>query len=521
MDSMIVYDVTLREGMQSPGMSFTVADKLRIAKLLDNLGVDFIEGGSPYSNPKDEEFFEKIESLKLKRAKLCAFGATCKVDSSAEQDKGLISLASSRAEYVCIYGKASRFQVENILRTTPERNLEVITESVKFIKNSGKHVFFDAEHYFDGFKKDKTYALECIKAASSAGAEYIILCDTNGGILPHELSEAAAETVAALPNIKFGIHCHNDSGVADANTVEAARLGVSCVQVSLHGFGERCGNANLFTVIPDLQLKMGIKCLPSLANLSEAAYTSADILNIKNSPKSPYVGRDAFRHKAGAHIDAVIKDPLSFEHIEPGLVGNSRHFVVSEVSGKAAVSEKISSLIPGLTPSNEDAEKVCAELKKLELAGYQFENADASFEMMVRRTLGMYKPHFTLNNYKVIAFSGEIYGRETASAMVDMVVNGEAEITAEKGIGPVDALDGALRRALERFYPEISHMHLNDYRVHVLDTKEATASTVRVLIESTDGENVWNTVGVSGDIIEASWLALVDAHEYMLSRYGL
>ena len=515
MNKITVYDVTLREGMQSPETAFTLADKVRMARLLDKMGVDIIEGGSPVSNPKDGEFFKVCEDMPF-RNKICAFGPTCRADKTPGEDKAMWILAECPADYICIFGKASLFHVREILRTTPENNLRIIGDSIRFLTSKGKKVIFDCEHYFDGYKEDPEYAAECIKEAVKAGAVNITLCDTNGGTLPGDLCRTVKETIELFPGVDFGIHCHNDSGCADANTAEGVRCGIKTVQVSLHGYGERCGNANLFTVIPDICLKMSCETGCDLPEFSDLAVKSADILNIKVPYKAPYVGKDAFSHKAGTHIDGVLKNPSSFEHTDPANVGAHRRFSVSEVSGKAAVYAKMKQLMPDLNVDEETAARVCEALKEKELEGYQFENADASFEMMVRRLTGLYKPFFRLNNYKVVDFSGERDVEWTASAIVDVMVGEEAEITADKGIGPVDALDRALRKALERFYPEIGTMHLNDYKVRVLDTKQATASMVRVLIESTDGYRVWNTVGVSGDIIEASWIALCDAHEYLL-----
>ena len=515
------YDTTLRDGMQGVGSHFTIEDKLRIAKLLDDMGIAYIEGGSPGFNAKDAAFFRKMREGTLSNAKLVAFGSTCRVDCAAEEDPGLRALAEAGTEYVCIYGKTWDFHVTDILGTTLEKNLSIIKDSICFLRSCGKSVFFDAEHFFDGYKANRDYALETIKTAESAGACNITLCDTNGGTVTTELISVLRDPALHVsPACTLGIHAHNDSGMAAANSAAAVSCGATLVQGTLRGLGERCGNADLFTVIPAVQLKLGYDCLPaaSMRRMTDYYYQLTDILNMKPFAKAPFVGRDAFSHKGGTHIDGVIKNSASFEHVPPEAVGGVRRTVLSELSGRAAVTEKVEKLMPSVKLNSDEMRKIVEKLKEMESEGYQYEGADASFELLVRRLLGIHKSFFKLRNYKVITSDQLPGGAETASAIVDVWVGDAEEVTAANGMGPVDALDSALRKALERFFPALGNMRLIDYKVRVLDSKRATASKVRVLIESSDGTSDWITVGVSEDIIQASWNALVDAHEYLLSK---
>lgn len=516
----IIYDTTLREGMQNVGISYTVKDKIRLAKLLDEIGVSYIEGGIPGANPKDDEFYRESSKLKLKNAKVTAFGSTCHLGIKPENDLLMQALLNAGTDSVCIFGKSWLLHVRDILGCSPEENLSIIYDSVSFLKAAEKEVIFDAEHFFDGYKENKDYALETIKVAFDGGADFIVLCETNGGILPSEFSAILDDVIKYFPDKKekLGVHVHNDSGMAVANSVIAAEKGLSMIQVTLCGWGERCGNADLFSVVPNLQLKCGFECVENLEFLYEAASKASGIANIKLNKAAPYVGSNAFCHKAGMHIDAVMKNPVSYEHISPDKVGANSRFMISEVSGKAAVIDKIKKLLPDVSEHDIEPSAIAEKIKKLELDGYQFEDADASFDIMVRRLLGIQKEWFKLESYKVVNYNQDEKGKSTASAVVDVFVDGEEEVTAANGIGPVDALDGAFRKALGRFYPQISQMRLVDYKVRVLDTKQATASVVRVVIESTDGESVWSTVGVSADIIEASFYALTDSHEFFLNK---
>lgn len=518
-----IYDTTLREGMQRVGTSFSVGDKIQMALLLDEIGVHYIEGGFPGGNPKDVAFYEQMRSVRLKNAKLVAFGATCRVRSRPEEDPMMQALVRAGTEAVCIFGKSSMMHVREILGCTPDENLEIIRSSIRFLKDCGKEVFFDAEHFFDGYREDAEYAVRTVRTAQEAGCDAVVLCDTNGGSLPEEIRDIFLSVSSETPPWSggWGIHAHNDSGLASASCLAAVSAGADLVQVTLNGWGERCGNADLFTVVPNLQLKKGIPCLPDLSCLSAQAHRAAEIMNTKLDEFSPYVGKNAFSHKAGVHINAVEKNPASYEHVTPESVGNERRYMLSEVSGRSAVMAKVRALLPKLGCDEKEAEAVAKHLKSLELQGYQFEGADASFEMMVKKLLGIRKEWFHLNNYKVMTFNKDDSDSVTASAIVDVSVDGTEEVTAANGNGPVDALDRALRKALERFYPCIAAMYLVDFKVRVLESRLATASVVRVVIESTDGESSWSTVGVSGDIIQASFFALVDSHEYMLNKkYG-
>jgi len=516
----IIYDTTLREGMQSAGVSYTVKDKIRLAKLLDEIGVSYIEGGIPGANPKDDEFYREISQYEFKNAKVTAFGSTCRPGVRPEDDLLMRSLMNAGTDTVCIFGKSWILHVRDILGCRPEENLEIIKSSVEYLKKAGKEVIFDAEHFFDGHKDDKDYAISTVKAAFDGGADYVVLCETNGGILPDEFSMILDDLIRLFPDKKnsLGVHVHNDCGMAAANSVIAAEKGISMIQVTLCGWGERCGNADLFTVVPNLQLKRNFDCVANLQYFYEAASKASGIADIKLNKSAPYVGLNAFSHKAGMHIDAVMKNTASYEHVTPESVGASRRFMLSEVSGKAAVVDKIKKLLPDITDEKIDPAVIADKIKQLELEGYRFEDADASFEIMVRRLLGIQNEWFKLESYKVVNYNQDEKGKSTASAVVDVFVEGEEEVTAANGIGPVDALDKAFRKALGRFYPQISQMRLVDYKVRVLDTKQATASVVRVVIESTDGESVWSTVGVSADIIEASFYALTDSHEYLLNK---
>lgn len=511
-----ILDSTLRDGMQSEGISFSVDDKLKIARALDNFHIDYIEAGNPASNPKDMEFFKRVKNEKFKHSKLVAFGSTRRSSKTADKDENIRALIEADTPVVCVFGKAWRLHVKDILKVSYKENLEIIKDTVSYLKSAGKEVIFDAEHFFDGYKDDSNYALSAIKAADEAGADFIVLCDTNGAAFPHEIEEITKSATAAV-NAKIGIHCHNDTGMAAANSIYAVRSGAVHVQGTINGLGERCGNANLCTIIPNLQLKLGYNCVneDKLEDLTALSGYISEISNIANDKSQPYVGSSAFSHKAGMHVDGVLKNPTTFEHIPPEKVGNSRHILVSEMSGRANVYKFIKQVDPYAEKDGEEAKKVVKKLKELEYGGYQFEGAESSLELLVRRVLGKYRPFFKLDQFKVII--SEPPGEEkSASALIKIHVGESEEITAAEGEGPVDALDKALRKALERFYPRIADVRLTDYKVRVLEGDRAVESLVRVLVESSDGVNKWSTVGVSRDIIEASWVALVDSVEYKL-----
>ncbi|MDR1970561.1 MAG: citramalate synthase [Treponema sp.] len=523
-----ILDTTLRDGAQGEGISFSVQDKLAVVRALDELGLSWIEAGNPGSNPKDAEFFELAGGFKLGQSRLCAFGPTRKPGVKAAEDTQLRRLLEAETEGVTIFGKSWDLHVTEVLRVGFEENLAMIAETVAFLKAEGRRVFYDAEHFFDGWKANPSYALSTVKSALDAGAEVIVLCDTNGGSFPGDIVEGVAAVRAAgkEPSPYLGIHAHNDMGLAIANTLAAAGAGCRHVQGTLVGFGERCGNTSLAALIPSLELKLGFRCLPEgrLPLIAETTRRVAEIANIPLPGAMPYVGSSAFSHKGGMHTDGVLKVSRSFEHIDPLLVGNNRHLLMSEVGGRAAVAERAKKIDPSFAKDHPVTAVLAEKLKAMEAEGWAFEGADASFELLVRRELSRHtgrsgetrRPLFKILAYRVVSEhpTGETIACSHAWAKV--LVGGQEEIAAAEGDGPVNALDGALRRALTRFYPELERVRLSDYKVRVIDGNAATAAKVRVLIESTDGVNTWSTVGVSEDIIDASRAALVDSIEYKL-----
>lgn len=518
MNKVSIFDSTLRDGAQGENVNFSVEDKFRVMKALDDFGIDFIEAGNPASNPKDLEFFKKAESYRLKHAKLVAFGSTRRKNVSCEEDANLCSLAEAGAEYVSVFGKSWDMHVTEIIGTTLEENLSMISDTIKFLVSKGKKVFFDAEHYFDGYKENPGYALQTLKTAEEAGAYTIVLCDTNGGCFPDEISEIVTKAVSCV-KIPIAIHCHNDTGCAVANSIAAVKAGALQVQGTITGIGERCGNTNLSTVIADLQVKLGVPCVPpeSEAKLTQLARFVAEVCNMKLTSTMPFVGKSAFAHKGGMHADGVKKNPRSFEHIPPEAVGNKRNILLSEVAGRSAILHRINEIAPRLTKDSPETKAIIDLLKDMEFKGYQYEAAEASFELLVKTYLGMTENFFDISYFKIIGEkTGEM--QNPSSAIVKVAVNGKTEIAADEGDGPVNALDKALRQALTVFYPAIADVHLTDFKVRVIDGSEATASNVRVLIESTDGTDIWTTVGASADIINASVIALVDSMEYKLMK---
>jgi 2-isopropylmalate synthase len=486
---------------------------------LDEFGIDYIEAGNPGSNPKDLEFFRKAGRLQLKNARLAAFGSTCRAGLAAEQDANLQALLKAGTSVVTIFGKSWDFHVTDIIRTTLTENLRMIRDTLSFLKEQGKEVIFDAEHFFDGYRANPDYALECLKAAAEAGADCLVLCDTNGGSFPSDISRTVSEAAGHF-SIPIGIHCHNDSGMAVANSLMAVESGAVHVQGTINGYGERCGNANLCTIIPNLQLKRNIRCIPEeqMENLSAVSRYVSELANMVPNERAPYVGRSAFAHKGGMHIDAINKNPLSFEHIRPELVGNERRILMSEVSGRSTILKRIQELTPWVDKNSPETQYLMDEMKRLEHEGYQFEGAETSFELLVRRVLGKDIRFFNVKDFRVLC---EEHWQDdySASAIIKVQVDGVEEVSAAEGDGPVNALDSALRKALRVFYPQLDRMRLTDYKVRVLDTDKGTAAKVRVHIESTDGEKVWGTVGVSTNIIEASWAALMDSIEYFLYQH--
>lgn len=519
--SVEILDSTLRDGAQGEGISFSVQDKIHICEALDELGVQFIEAGNPGSNPKDMEFFQEMKKIGLENAKLCAFGSTRRKEIKCSEDANLQSLLSADTEWTVIFGKSWTFQVTDILKTTLEENLSMIRETCRYLKDNGRHVIYDAEHFFTGFAEDSDYAMKTLAAAVEGGAEVLCLCETKGGAMLRECEKAVLAVVQKFGgSVKVGIHTHNDSGLAVANTLVAVESGATHVQGTLLGFGERTGNANLSCILSDLELKMGYDCigLEKMKSLTAISKRVAEITNISLNPQLPFVGASAFSHKAGMHIDAVLKNPAAYEHVSPDSVGNERVFLMSEVAGRATIIEKLQKIDPSITKDSETASEVIKKMKQLEFEGYQFEGADGSFELLARKIIGRYQPFFKLHYYQTNGMNPRLEDGVCACAQIKLDVDGQIEVTAGEGDGPVNALDRALRKALSRFYPAVNQIKLIDYKVRVLNGNTGTESGVRVLIESTDGKRTWTTVGVSSDIMEASWLALCDSFEYKLIK---
>jgi len=515
MPEITLYDSTCRDGAQAEGVSFSIEDKLNIATHLDKLGVHYVEGGFPFSNDKDMAFFNEIRTRKLKRSKVAAFGATRRARLKAEEDPGLAALVAAGTPVVTLVGKSWDLHVRDVLRCSLEDNLAMIADSVRYIKSKGLETIYDAEHFFDGYKANAEYALRTLRAAFEAGADCLALCDTNGGCLPHEVAEITAAVLKEV-NAVVGFHGHNDSGCAVANTLAAVRAGAVHVQGTFNGLGERAGNADLCQIIPNLQLKMRRRCLPgeNLLHLTKISRYICDIANQPLNDAQPYVGHRAFAHKGGLHVDAVRKNPVTYEHVDPAQVGNERRILLSELSGSATMLEKMEKY--ELTHDKEVMKRALAELQRLENMGYQFEAAEASFALLVRRLLGMERSFFDLLGFRVIVEKRGPEELPISEATIKLRVGGQVEITAGEGDGPVNALDRALRKALEPYYPTLREMHLADYKVRVINPAAATEARVRVVIESRDKDNIWGTVGVSENIIEASWQALLDSVVYKL-----
>ncbi|MDA8172381.1 MAG: citramalate synthase [Nitrospiraceae bacterium] len=519
MKRVYIYDTTLRDGSQAEDISFSVDDKLRITEKLDELGIDYIEGGWPASNPRDSEYFQKVKDLGLKRAKVVAFGSTHRPRHKAADDQNLRHLVQAGAGAVTIFGKTWDFHVTEAFRIPLEENLDIIRDSVAFLKSHVEKVFFDAEHFFDGFKANPEYALKCLDAAHEGGADCLVLCDTNGGTLPDALAQTIREVKKRLKT-PFGIHAHNDSECAVANSLIAVGLGAVQVHGTINGYGERCGNANLCSVIPDLELKMGVECVAGegLERLREISRFVTELANLRHFRHQPFVGDSAFAHKAGIHVSAVMKQPQTYEHIRPELVGNRRRVLVSDLAGKSSILKKAKEFNIAMNERSPLVADIVRELKDLENQGYQFEAAEASFELLMKKALGLHRRFFDLMGFRVIVEKrkeGEVPINE---ATIMLKVGGNIVHTAATGDGPVNALDNALRKALEKFYPELRAVRLLDYKVRVLAAGKGTAANVRVLIESGDGREKWGTVGVSENIIEASYQALVDSIEYKLLK---
>ncbi len=517
-DKIAIFDSSLRDGAQAEGISFSVEDKLKLLELLDAHGVAYIEAGNPGSNPKDLEFFARAKNIALKHAKLAAFGSTRRREMKVEDDGNVQSLLLAATPVVVIFGKSWDFHVTDIIRTSLAENLAMIRDTLAFFRAHGKEVIYDAEHFFDGYKNNAAYAVQTLDAAVAGGAQALVLCDTNGGTFPSEVAEVVREMVARF-KVPIGIHAHNDCDMAVANSVAAVENGARHVQGTYIGFGERCGNANLSTIIANLGVKRDFDCLPAgeYQHITRVARHIAAISNVALNERDPYVGNCAFAHKGGMHIDGVNKASRSFEHISPELVGGERRFLMSEVSGRRMILEKIWEVDASITKDDAVTDSVVKRLKEMEHEGYQFEGAESTFELVIRKQLGKYRPFFELEHFKIIG-EQPANGEYSSSAIIKIKVDGRDEITAAEGDGPVHALDRALRKVLDGFYPELANVHLTDYKVRVINGVDATAARVRVLLQSTDGDSVWTTVGVSTDIIEASWLALVDSIEYKLFK---
>lgn len=510
-----IYDTTLRDGTQREGISLSVADKLRITQLLDEMGVRYIEGGWPGSNPKDAAYFEAVQALTLKHARITAFGATCRKDSNPEDDANIQALVAAQTPVVTVVGKTSMLHVTEVLQTTPQENLRIIRESLRYLKTLGKEVIYDAEHFFDGAKLDMEYAFDTLKAAVEGGADCVVLCDTNGGSLPWEVTRFVNAVQEAFPHTPLGIHTHNDGELAVANTLAAVQAGVIHVQGTINGYGERCGNANLCSIIPDLELKMGYRCLPqgNLARLTRLSRTVAEIANLAPDDHLAYVGKSAFAHKGGIHVAAIRRNVDSYQHIDPTLVGNVMRVLVSDLSGQGNLLSKAEEF--GMNVSRAEAVRVLDEIKQLENQGFVFEGADASVAIRLYRAQPDYVPVFTLIDFTVLVEERRDRG-SLSEAMVKIDIGGDIVHTAAEGNGPVNALDLALRKALLPHYPQLADFQLADYKVRILDSNNATAATTRVLIDTQNGHRRWSTVGAGTNIIHASWLALVDSVEYGL-----
>ncbi len=513
-----IYDTTLRDGSQTEGVSFSVNDKLKITEKLDSLGVHYIEGGWPGSNPKDQSYFEQVKKLKLNHAKIAAFGSTRRAGLKTSDDSNLQALIQSQTPVVTIFGKTWDLHVTDVIKTTLDENVKMIADSVGFLKKNKKEVIYDAEHFFDGYKRNPKYALKTILAAVNAGADCIVFCDTNGGTLSEDVARIINEIKKKF-KAPMGIHTHNDMELGVSNTLAAVGAGCVHIQGTFNGLGERCGNANLCTLVGILETKMGLKSIPSknLSKLMDTSYFISEVSNFKLADNAAFVGHSAFAHKGGVHIDAVLKNSAAYEHIEPNLVGNHRRFVTSELAGKMPIVMMAKKMNVELDKKSPEAQKLLKDLQEKEHKGYQFEAADASFELFMKRSLNKYKPFFALEGFKV-ATEKRVDGKIFAEATIRVNVNGEDKFSAAEGDGPVDALDKALRQALTKFYPRLSEMHLIDFKVRVLDSKEGTGAKVRVLIESQDNHDSWTTIGVHENIIEASWEALTDSIEYKLLK---
>jgi 2-isopropylmalate synthase len=518
-----VYDTTLRDGCQSEDVSLTVADKVQVAERLDDLGFDYIEGGWPGSNDRDAAFFKEVKKARLRHAKIAAFGSTRRANIRASQDRNLQLLLRAETPVATVVGKTWDLHVRDALRISQEENLAILNDTIAFLKKHVDEAIFDAEHFFDGYFNNPEFALACLRATDEAGVDLICLCDTNGGRLPNEI-DAAVRAARAAVNCPIGIHCHNDSEVAVANTLAAVQAGAMQVQGTINGLGERCGNANLVSIVPNLQLKLGYNCLPAqkLKQLREVSMLVYELANVTPFARQPYVGRSAFAHKAGLHVSGIQRNAHTYEHIDPALVGNDRRVLLSELAGRANIVYKAREFGIDIDAKNEKIGVLLDELKRLEGEGYAYDGADASFELLMLRTLGLAREHFQFVSFRV--FDDKWHEDQAPFSEAVIVLEGPDGVRTRNsaiGNGPVNALDSALRSALVPYYPALADMQLADYKVRVLDNGHGTGARVRVLIESTDGKKRWGTVGLSSNVVEASWQALVDSVEYKLHKDNL
>ena len=513
-DTVELFDTTLRDGTQGEHVTLSARDKVRIARRLDAFGIDVIEGGWPGSNPKDQAFFDEAQEVDWTHTSLCAFGSTRHASYPPEEDPNLQALIEAQTDVVSIFGKSWLLHVEQALGISPDENLDLIRSSIAFLREHGKRVIYDAEHFFDGYADDSAYALRTLEAAATAGADTLVLCDTNGGSLPHDVREVTT-TVREAVDATLGIHAHNDGGCAVANSLAAVRAGARHVQGTINGLGERCGNADLCAVIPDLQLKIDVDCVPpdQLAELADLSRFTNEVANLDPDDGAPYVGRSAFTHKGGIHVSAVMKEPSTYEHVAPETIGNRRRALVSDLSGKSNIRYKAEEL--GIDLCSEDAAQAVERIKELEHLGYEYQGAEASFELLLRTIQGEVPDFFALERMRVWSGQDEA-GDQTVEASLALTVQDQRTLAVAEGNGPVDALSNAMRDGLESFYPHLDAVHLTDYKVRVLTPRDGTAATVRVLIEHSDGTHTWNTVGVSANILDASWQALADGVRYSL-----
>lgn len=518
MEPVLIYDTTLRDGTQGENINFTAQEKIKIAQRLDEFGIHYIEGGWPGSNPRDKEFFQLAESVAFSNAKLAAFGCTRKPRIKVDEDQNIIELLESKTPVVTIFGKTWDLHVEKIMENTLDENLNMIRDSVLFLKQKGKEVIYDAEHFFDGYKENKDYALKTLAAAIEGGADFIVLCDTNGGSMTYEVEKIVQDVRQRFP-YRIGIHTHNDCGLAVANSIAAVHAGATMVQGTINGYGERCGNADLTSIIPILVYKMNRQSIPpeQLVKLRKLSRFVSETANMIPVNSRPFVGRSAFAHKGGVHVSAMMKESRAYEHMNPELVGNIRRVLVSDLSGKSNVEYKADELGIDIGNNGHDSKRIVSEIKRLEKEGYQFDAAEGSLKILLQKLTDQFKPSFELESFRV-TIEKDKDKPCSAHATIKISVDGSEEITAAEGNGPVSALDNALRKALGKFFPNIKEMHLVDFKVRVIDGRAGTAARVRVLIDSRDSENIWSTVGVSEDIIEASWQALADSFQCKLSR---